>query len=68
MKKILTIIIILSTCLIFSSSISKAPSPFHSPYVGDHCDAPSETDCSGCHFSHVNLDTLDLKCLLSLGT
>lgn len=60
MKKILTIFIILSACLIFSSSITKAPSPCDSPYVGDHSGAPGETDCSGCHISPVNPDTPDL--------
>jgi hypothetical protein len=60
MKKILTVFIILSTCLIFSSNISKAPSPCDSPYVGDHSGAPGETDCSGCHISPVNPDSPDL--------
>ncbi|MBK6861628.1 MAG: T9SS type A sorting domain-containing protein [Saprospiraceae bacterium] len=60
MKKILTIFLIIGTYLIFSSSITKAPSPCDSPFVGDHSGAPGETNCSGCHISPVNPDVPDL--------
>lgn len=60
MKDIIILFIILGACLLFSSSITEAPSPCDSPFVGDHSGAPGETDCSGCHISPVNPDTPDL--------
>lgn len=60
MKSVITILIIFGTCLIFTSTIMKAPSPCDSPFVGDHSGAPGETDCSGCHASPVNPDVPDL--------
>ncbi len=60
MKAAITILFFLVAWFIFSSSITYAPSPCDSPFVGDHSGAPGETDCSGCHISPVNPDTPDL--------
>lgn len=60
MKIVIIKFFALSACLILLSSITKAPSPCDSPFVGDHSGAPGETDCSGCHASPVNPDVPDL--------